>query len=123
MGGKLCPLPCSQVSGAGLICICILFIPFLLFSSKTQLTEYVLLYLMHHQLTKCINETLFRRHRLTIDKMETREQFGPIVVDYSQVQTKINMKYDTWHKEILSKFGKINMNFIYVTLHFTFIKL
>jgi dynein heavy chain 1 len=37
--------------------------------------------------------------------METREQFGPLVVDYSQVQTKINMKYDTWHKEILSRFG------------------
>ena len=46
--------------------------------------------------------------------METREQFGPLVVDYSQVQTKINMKYDTWHKEILSRFGKIGV-LCYVT--------
>ena len=24
---------------------------------------------------------------------------------YYQVQSKVNMKYDTWHKEILSKFA------------------
>ncbi|XP_022096690.1 cytoplasmic dynein 1 heavy chain 1-like isoform X2 [Acanthaster planci] len=46
-----------------------------------------------------------RQSRTTFDNAETRKEFGPIVVDYGKVQSKVNMKYDSWHKEILSKFG------------------
>ena len=46
-----------------------------------------------------------RQSRTTFDTAENRKEFGPIVVDYAKVQSKVNMKYDSWHKEILSKFG------------------
>ncbi|RMX44013.1 hypothetical protein pdam_00012965 [Pocillopora damicornis] len=46
-----------------------------------------------------------KRARVTFDTSETQKVFGPIVIDYHQVQSKVNMKYDTWHKEILSKFA------------------
>ncbi|XP_071963522.1 cytoplasmic dynein 1 heavy chain 1-like [Antedon mediterranea] len=49
--------------------------------------------------------TEIRQARTTFDTAESRKEFGPIVVDYGKVQSKVNMKYDTWHKEILSKFG------------------
>ena len=32
-------------------------------------------------------------------------EFGPIVIDYGKVQAKVSMKYDSWHKDALSKFG------------------
>ena len=32
--------------------------------------------------------------------------FGPIVVDYSKVQSKVKAKYDQWHRELLSAFGE-----------------
>ncbi|XP_070577189.1 cytoplasmic dynein 1 heavy chain 1-like [Ptychodera flava] len=46
-----------------------------------------------------------RQARTTFDTSETRKEFGPIVVDYAKVQSKVNLKYDSWHKEVLSKFG------------------
>ncbi|XP_077870638.1 cytoplasmic dynein 1 heavy chain 1-like [Saccoglossus kowalevskii] len=46
-----------------------------------------------------------RQARTTFDTSETRKEFGPIIVDYAKVQSKVNLKYDSWHKEILSKFG------------------
>ncbi|PIK60017.1 putative cytoplasmic dynein 1 heavy chain 1 [Apostichopus japonicus] len=49
--------------------------------------------------------TEIRQSRTTFDNAETRKEFGPIVIDYGKVQSKVNMKYDSWHKEILSKFG------------------
>ncbi|XP_030854690.1 cytoplasmic dynein 1 heavy chain 1 [Strongylocentrotus purpuratus] len=48
-----------------------------------------------------------RQSRTTFDNAETRKEFGPIVVEYGKVQSKVNMKYDSWHKEILSKFGNM----------------
>lgn len=41
----------------------------------------------------------------TFDNSSTRAVFGNLVVDYGQVQGKINMKYDAWHKELLSQFA------------------
>ena len=32
--------------------------------------------------------------------------FGPIVVDYSKVQSKVKGKYDQWHRELLNLFGE-----------------
>ncbi|CAM9594499.1 unnamed protein product [Lampetra planeri] len=46
-----------------------------------------------------------RKSRLTFDNAETHKEFGPVVVDYGKVQAKVNLKYDSWHKEVLSKFG------------------
>ncbi|XP_075239024.1 cytoplasmic dynein 1 heavy chain 1-like isoform X4 [Convolutriloba macropyga] len=45
--------------------------------------------------------------RTTFDTSETRKEFGPIAVDFGKVQSKVNLKYDSVHKEILAKFGSI----------------
>lgn len=47
----------------------------------------------------------FRKSRTTFDTSETRRQFGPIVIDYAKVQSKVALKYDSLEKEILAKFG------------------
>jgi dynein heavy chain 1 len=47
-----------------------------------------------------------KRNRKTFDNSETEKQFGPVIIDYSMVQEKINHKYDNWHKEILNHFGE-----------------
>ena len=45
--------------------------------------------------------------RTTFDTSETRRHFGPVVVDYAKVQSKVSLKYDSWHKDVLSKFGQL----------------
>ncbi len=45
--------------------------------------------------------------RNTIDTVNNEEIFGPIVINYSQVQNKINMKYDMWQKDLQVRFGSI----------------
>lgn len=46
-----------------------------------------------------------RRSRATFDTSEVSRSFGNIKIDYEQVQTKVNAKYDQWQHEILLKFG------------------
>ena len=46
-----------------------------------------------------------KRARQTFDTHETSKAFGPIVINYAQVQTKVNLKYDQLHKDLLGKFG------------------
>jgi dynein heavy chain 1 len=46
-----------------------------------------------------------KKSRSTFDTSETRREFGPIVIDYGKVQSKVSLKYDSWHKDALSKFG------------------
>ncbi|EEP80390.1 dynein heavy chain [Uncinocarpus reesii 1704] len=46
-----------------------------------------------------------RKSRATFDTSEVRRSFGTIRIDYEQVQTKVNAKYDQWQREILLKFG------------------
>lgn len=48
---------------------------------------------------------IFRKSRATFDTSETRWEAGPIVIDYAKVQSKVSLKYDSWHKEVLQKFG------------------
>eukprot|EP00919_Chromeraceae_sp_WS-2016_P001806 GHVR01004377.1.p1 GENE.GHVR01004377.1~~GHVR01004377.1.p1 ORF type:complete len:4168 (-),score=965.61 GHVR01004377.1:131-12634(-) len=43
--------------------------------------------------------------RSTFDTSDTQRKFGPIVVDYSQVQARLSNKYDAWHKDTLNAFG------------------
>eukprot|EP00916_Digyalum_oweni_P025987 GHVL01042788.1.p1 GENE.GHVL01042788.1~~GHVL01042788.1.p1 ORF type:complete len:2866 (+),score=438.01 GHVL01042788.1:781-8598(+) len=68
--------------------------------------------------TQLLNE--IKASRSTFDNSEYEKVFGPIVVDYRQIQSKVNNKYDAWHKEILHAFGqKIaeHMNSIYKTIN------
>ncbi|GAA6000808.1 hypothetical protein JCM10207_004669 [Rhodosporidiobolus poonsookiae] len=46
-----------------------------------------------------------RKTRSTFDNSETQRSFGVAVIDYEQVQSKVNAKYDTWQRDILSRFG------------------
>ncbi|KAK7927737.1 dynein heavy chain [Apiospora marii] len=46
-----------------------------------------------------------RKTRATFDTTEVSRSFGRITIDYDQVQTKVNSKYDQWQHEILIKFG------------------
>ena len=48
-----------------------------------------------------------KKSRGTFDTSDTRKEFGPIVIDYAKVQSKVSMKYDSWHKDALSKFGNL----------------
>ncbi|XP_027203133.2 dynein heavy chain, cytoplasmic isoform X1 [Dermatophagoides pteronyssinus] len=48
-----------------------------------------------------------KKSRTTFDTADTRKEIGPIVVDYAKVQSKVTLKYDSWHKEVLSKFGSL----------------
>lgn len=52
-------------------------------------------------------EFFFRKSRTTFDTSDTRRAYGPIVIDYAKVQAKVTLKYDSWHKEALSKFGTL----------------
>jgi hypothetical protein len=50
--------------------------------------------------------TEIKKARSTFDTSETQRTFGGVcVVDYEQVQTRVNAKYDAWQREILSRFG------------------
>jgi hypothetical protein len=50
--------------------------------------------------------TEIKRARSLFDTSETHKSFGPVcVVDYEQVQARVNAKYDSWQRDILSRFG------------------
>lgn len=50
-----------------------------------------------------------KKARTTFDNSDTQKIFGPIVIDYAQVQASVNNKYDYWHKDFISNFGlKLN---------------
>ena len=46
-----------------------------------------------------------RKSRATFDTSEVSRSFGNIKIDYEQVQTRVNAKYDQWQHEILLNFG------------------
>ena len=48
-----------------------------------------------------------KKSRTTFDTADTRKEIGPIIVDYAKVQSKVTLKYDSWHKEVLGKFGSL----------------
>lgn len=54
---------------------------------------------------KCLND--IKKSRTTFDTSDTRRAYGPIIIDYAKVQAKVTLKYDSWHKEALSKFGTL----------------
>ena len=46
-----------------------------------------------------------RKARTTFDTSETSKSFGNVVIEYDQVQAKVNAKYDQWQHEILVNFA------------------
>ena len=51
--------------------------------------------------------TDIKKSRATFDTSDSRKEFGPIIIDYGKVQSKVSLKYDSWHKDALSKFGSM----------------
>ncbi|EIM91855.1 cytoplasmic dynein heavy chain 1 [Stereum hirsutum FP-91666 SS1] len=49
--------------------------------------------------------TEIKKTRSTFDTSETQKSFGVCVIDYEQVQARVNAKYDAWQRDILSRFG------------------
>lgn len=97
--------------------------PFSLVESKVQeLTDYVAKWLQFQSLWDLEAEYVFNRlgdslahwqqllteikkARATFDTSETQKSFGVCVIDYEQVQARVNAKYDSWQRDILSRFG------------------
>ncbi|KAJ7243639.1 dynein heavy chain, N-terminal region 1-domain-containing protein [Mycena rebaudengoi] len=49
--------------------------------------------------------TEIKKTRSTFDTSDTQKSFGVCIIDYEQVQAKVNAKYDAWQRDILSRFG------------------
>ncbi|KAJ7037806.1 dynein heavy chain, N-terminal region 1-domain-containing protein [Mycena alexandri] len=97
--------------------------PFALIELKVQqLTEYVGKWLQFQSLWDLEAEYVFNRlgdslqnwqqllteikkTRSTFDTSDTQKSFGVCIIDYEQVQAKVNAKYDAWQRDILSRFG------------------
>lgn len=45
--------------------------------------------------------------RAALDLSATMTEFGPISVKYNKVQSQINLKYDSWQKELQSSFASV----------------
>ncbi|THH07940.1 hypothetical protein EW145_g3047 [Phellinidium pouzarii] len=97
--------------------------PFILIENKVQqLKDYVAKWLQFQSLWDLETEYVFNRlgdslalwqqllteikkARSTFDTSETQRSFGACVIDYEQVQARVNAKYDAWQRDILSRFG------------------
>ena len=97
--------------------------PFALIESKVrQVSEYVSKWLQFQSLWDLEAESVFARlgddlalwqqllseikkTRATFDNSDTERSFGVVVVDYEQVQSRVNAKYDSWQRDILGRFG------------------
>jgi dynein heavy chain 1 len=51
--------------------------------------------------------TDIKKSRATFDTSDSKKEFGPVVIDYGKVQSKVSLKYDSWHKDALGKFGNM----------------
>ncbi|KAG8897185.1 hypothetical protein FRB99_008380, partial [Tulasnella sp. 403] len=97
--------------------------PFALIESKIQeVKDYVAKWLQFQSLWDLEAEYVFNRlgdslanwqqllteikkTRSTFDNSDTERSFGAVVIDYEQVQSRVNAKYDSWQRDILSRFG------------------
>ena len=46
-----------------------------------------------------------RKRRQTFDTSESVFISGPVNIEFAKVQSKVSLKYDAWHKEMLASFG------------------
>ncbi|KAH9964086.1 dynein heavy chain, N-terminal region 1-domain-containing protein [Lactifluus volemus] len=113
--------------------------PFALIEAKVQqLKEYVAKWLQFQSLWDLEAEYVFnrlgdslahwqqllteiKRSRNLFDTTETQKEFGVCVVDYEQVQARVNAKYDAWQRDILSRFG-IKLGNVMKELHASILK-
>jgi dynein heavy chain 1 len=51
--------------------------------------------------------TEIKNERNSFDAVSNVKRFGPIVINYQQVQAQVNVKYDAWHNEFLSHFANL----------------
>ncbi|CAI5743819.1 unnamed protein product [Peronospora destructor] len=51
-----------------------------------------------------------KNERNGFDAVFSTKRFGPVVVNYQQVQAQVNVKYDAWHNEFLAYFGDLLRN-------------
>ncbi|KAG8937242.1 hypothetical protein FRC03_010096 [Tulasnella sp. 419] len=97
--------------------------PFALIESKVQqVKDYVAKWLQFQSLWDLEAEYVFNRlgdslanwqqllteikkTRSTFDNSDTQRSFGVCIIDYEQVQARVNAKYDSWQRDILSRFG------------------
>ncbi|KZT24393.1 hypothetical protein NEOLEDRAFT_1094681 [Neolentinus lepideus HHB14362 ss-1] len=49
--------------------------------------------------------TEIKKARSTFDTSDTQKSFGVCVIDYEQVQARVNAKYDAWQRDIMNRFG------------------
>ncbi|KAF8934382.1 dynein heavy chain [Dissophora ornata] len=90
----------------------------------TQVKEYVDVWLQYQSLWDLESQYIFnflgddlakwqqllleiKKSRTTFDNSETEQSFGSAVIDYEQVQSKVNAKYDSWQREVLNRFGSM----------------
>ncbi|KAI7825176.1 dynein heavy chain [Gamsiella multidivaricata] len=90
----------------------------------TQVKEYVDIWLQYQSLWDLESQYIFtllgddlakwqqllleiKKARTTFDNSETEQSFGSAVIDYEQVQSKVNAKYDSWQREVLNRFGNM----------------
>jgi dynein heavy chain 1 len=60
-----------------------------------------------------------RQARSTFDTADTRKEFGVCIIDYANAQSKVNAKYDSWQRELLSRYGSklgVSMKEIYAAI-------
>ncbi|KAJ5098437.1 hypothetical protein N7532_005438 [Penicillium argentinense] len=74
-------------------------------SRLKDVSQYVDKWLQFQSLWDLQSEQVNQKSRATFDTSEVSRAFGNIRIDYEQVQTKVNAKYDQWQHEILLKFG------------------
>lgn len=82
----------------------------------TQVSKYINVWLQYQSLWDLDSEQVFlhlgedlnkwqqlvteiKKARATFDNSETSKSFGSLIVDYEQVQSKVNAKYDQWQRE------------------------
>ncbi|XP_052274955.1 cytoplasmic dynein 1 heavy chain 1-like isoform X3 [Dreissena polymorpha] len=91
-----------------------------------EMEDYILVWLRYQALWDLTTDNLYNRMgdlatwmrtleqiksaRKTFDTSETQKEIGPIVIQFSKVQSKVSLKYDSWHKEVLSRFGNMLSN-------------
>ncbi|WWC91126.1 uncharacterized protein L201_006067 [Kwoniella dendrophila CBS 6074] len=46
-----------------------------------------------------------RQARTTFDTTDTKKEFGVCIIDYANAQSKVNAKYDSWQRELLTRYG------------------
>ncbi|KAL7667891.1 hypothetical protein ACOME3_008618 [Neoechinorhynchus agilis] len=54
---------------------------------------------------RCIKQ--IRDARKTFDTQETCMMIGPIKIQYGRVQSKVSLKYDSWHRDVVNRFGQM----------------